>query len=42
MRCARGFTLIEVVIAVAISAMMCGVRGVAFQSGYRAKDLVEG
>jgi len=42
MRRARGFTLIEVVIAVAITAMIGGLIAVAFQSGYRAKELVEG
>jgi len=42
MRHARGFTLIEVVIAVAITAMIGGLIAVAFQSGYRAKELVEG
>jgi general secretion pathway protein J len=38
---ARGFTLMEVVIAVAITAMMGGLIAVAFQSGYRTKELVE-
>ena len=42
MRRARGFSLIEVVIAVAITAMIGGLIAVAFQSGYRAKELVEG
>ena len=41
MRRARGFTLLEVVIAVAITAMMGVLIGAAFQSGYRAKELVE-
>jgi general secretion pathway protein J len=42
MRPARGFTLLEVVIAVAITAMMGVLIAAAFQSGYRAKELVEG
>jgi len=42
MRRSRGFTLIEVVVAVAITAMIGGLIAVAFQSGYRAKELVEG
>ncbi|MGZ6071189.1 MAG: PulJ/GspJ family protein [Myxococcaceae bacterium] len=42
MRRARGFTLIEVVVAVGITAMIGGLIAVAFQSGYRAKELVEG
>jgi general secretion pathway protein J len=42
MRRAHGFTLLEVVIAVAITAMMGVLIGAAFQSGYRAKELVEG
>ncbi|HSP20588.1 MAG TPA: type II secretion system protein [Myxococcaceae bacterium] len=41
MRRARGFTLIEVVVAVAITAMIGGLIAAAFQSGYRAKELVE-
>ncbi len=41
MRRARGFTLLEVVIAVAITAMMGALIAAAFQSGYRAKELVE-
>ncbi len=41
MRRAPGFTLLEVVIAVAITAMMGGLIAAAFQSGYRAKELVE-
>jgi len=40
-RRARGFTLIEVVIAVGITAMMGALIAAAFQSGYRAKELVE-
>jgi general secretion pathway protein J len=38
---ARGFTLMEVLVAVAITAMMGGLIAAAFQSGYRAKELVE-
>jgi general secretion pathway protein J len=41
MRPARGFTLIEVVIAVGITAMMGVLIAAAFQTGYRAKELVE-
>lgn len=41
MRRARGFTLLEVVIAVGITAMMGALIAAAFQSGYRAKELVE-
>jgi general secretion pathway protein J len=37
----RGFTLLEVIIAVAITAMMGALISAAFQSGYRAKELVE-
>ncbi len=37
----RGFTLMEVLVAVAITAMMGGLIAAAFQSGYRAKELVE-
>jgi len=40
-RRARGFTLLEVVIAVGITAMMGALIAAAFQSGYRAKELVE-
>jgi len=38
---ARAFTLMEVVLAVAITAMMGVIIAAAFQSGYRAKELVE-
>ena len=41
MRPARGFTLLEVVFAVAVTAMMGVLIAAAFQSGYRAKELVE-
>jgi len=40
-RRAPGFTLLEVVIAVGITAMMGALITSAFQSGYRAKELVE-
>jgi len=42
MRPARGFTLLEVVLAVGITAMMGALIAAAFQTGYRAKELVEG
>ncbi|HTS81347.1 MAG TPA: type II secretion system protein GspJ [Myxococcaceae bacterium] len=42
MRPARGFTLLEVVLAVGITAMMGVLIAAAFQTGYRAKELVEG
>ena len=41
MRRAPGFTLLEVVIAVGITAMIGALITAAFQSGYRAKELVE-
>ena len=41
MRRARGFTLLEVVFAVAVTAMMGVIIAAAFQSGYRTKELVE-
>jgi len=41
MRRARGFTLLEVVFAVAVTAMMGVLIAAAFQSGYRTKELVE-
>lgn len=41
MRPARGFTLLEVVIAVGITAMMGVLIAAAFQTGYRSKELVE-
>lgn len=41
MRPARGFTLLEVVFAVGVTAMMGVLIAAAFQSGYRAKELVE-
>ena len=41
MRRARGFTLLEVVFAVAVTAMMGVIIAAAFQSGYKTKELVE-
>ena len=41
MKSNRGFTLIEVVIAVAITAIMGGVIAVAFNTGFTAKETVE-
>lgn len=41
MRPARGFTLLEVLFAVGVTAMMGVLIAAAFQSGYRAKELVE-
>ncbi len=41
-RSARGFTLMEVMVAVAITAMMGTVVAMAFQTGFRAKEVVEG
>jgi general secretion pathway protein J len=41
MRRARGFTLLEVIFAVGVTAMMGVLIAAAFQSGYRAKQLVE-
>jgi len=41
MRRARGFTLLEVLFAVAVTAMMGVLIAAAFQSGYRTKQLVE-
>jgi len=37
----RGFTLMEVMIAVAITAMMGGIIAMAFQTGFTAKEVVE-
>jgi general secretion pathway protein J len=37
----RGFTLMEVMIAVAITAMMGGMIAMAFQTGFTAKEVVE-
>lgn len=41
-RRARGFTLMEVMVAVAITALMGTVVAMAFQTGFNAKDVVEG
>ncbi len=40
-RPARGFTLMEVMIAVAITALMGTVVAMAFQTGFNAKEVVE-
>ncbi|XXF75982.1 type II secretion system protein GspJ [Myxococcaceae bacterium GXIMD 01537] len=40
-RRARGFTLMEVMIAVAITALMGTVVAMAFQTGFQAKEVVE-
>ena len=40
-RSARGFTLMEVMIAVAITALMGTVVAMAFQTGFNAKEIVE-
>lgn len=40
-RRARGFTLMEVMIAVAITALMGTVVAMAFQTGFNAKEIVE-
>jgi general secretion pathway protein J len=37
----RGFTLLEIIVAVAITAMIGAVIAAAFASGFRAKELVE-
>ncbi|MCI0673562.1 MAG: prepilin-type N-terminal cleavage/methylation domain-containing protein [Myxococcaceae bacterium] len=42
MRRARGFTLMEVMVAVAITALMGTVVAMAFQSGFQAKETIEG
>ncbi|HYH98579.1 type II secretion system protein GspJ [Hyalangium sp.] len=41
-RSLRGFTLMEVMIAVSITALMGTVVAMAFQTGFRAKEVVEG
>ena len=38
----RGFTLLEIIVAVAITAMIGVIIATAFTSGFRAKELVEG
>jgi general secretion pathway protein J len=40
-RSARGFTLLEIMIAVAITALMGAMVAMAFQSGFHAKEVVE-
>ncbi len=40
-RSTRGFTLMEVMIAVAITALMGAMVGMAFQTGFHAKEVVE-
>jgi len=41
-RALRGFTLMEVMVAVAITTLMGTVVAMAFQTGFRAKEVVEG
>jgi general secretion pathway protein J len=41
-RALRGFTLMEVMVAVAITALMGTIVAMAFQTGFRAKEVVEG
>ncbi|QRO00493.1 prepilin-type N-terminal cleavage/methylation domain-containing protein [Archangium violaceum] len=41
-RSMRGFTLMEVMIAVAITALMGAMVAMAFQTGFHAKEVVEG
>jgi general secretion pathway protein J len=41
-RASRGFTLMEVMVAVAITTLMGTVVAMAFQTGFRAKEVVEG
>ncbi|MDC0714844.1 type II secretion system protein GspJ [Stigmatella sp. ncwal1] len=38
----RGFTLMEVMVAVAITALIGTIVSMAFQTGFRAKEVVEG
>jgi general secretion pathway protein J len=40
-RSARGFTLMEIMIAVAITALMGAMIAMAFQTGFHAKEVVE-
>ncbi|HZH77308.1 MAG TPA: type II secretion system protein GspJ [Archangium sp.] len=40
-RAARGFTLMEIMIAVAITALMGAMVAMAFQTGFHAKEVVE-
>lgn len=41
-RAFRGFTLMEVMVAVAITALMGTIVAMAFQTGFKAKEVVEG
>ncbi|WP_224369476.1 type II secretion system protein GspJ [Hyalangium versicolor] len=41
-RASRGFTLMEVMVAVAITALMGTMVAMAFNTGFRAKEVVEG
>jgi general secretion pathway protein J len=41
-RALRGFTLMEVMVAVSITALMGTIVAMAFQTGFRAKEVVEG
>jgi general secretion pathway protein J len=41
-RARRGFTLMEVMVAVSITALMGTIVTMAFQTGFRAKEVVEG
>jgi general secretion pathway protein J len=41
-RALRGFTLMEVMVAVAITALMGTIVTMAFQTGFRAKEVIEG
>jgi general secretion pathway protein J len=41
-RAPRGFTLMEVMVAVAITALMGTIVTMAFQTGFRAKEVIEG
>ncbi len=41
-RKARGFTLIEVMIAVAITALMGGLIAASFNTSFKAKEIIEG
>lgn len=41
-RALRGFTLMEIMVAVAITALMGTVVAMAFQTSFRAKEVVEG
>lgn len=41
MKTPRGFTLMEVMVAVAITALMGGIIAMSFQTGFHAKEVVE-